>query len=226
VAVAPDLLEQHLAGEDLPRLAGQRHQQVELERGERDRLAVALDRVAGHVDGQVADLEQLRRRFLAAPKAGPDARDELLGLERLDHVVVRAGLQAHDDVDGVGLGGEHDDRDAGLGADRAADVDAVGAGQHQVEQHEVRLVLAEHGERLVAVGAQGRLVALAAQDDAEHLGQGGVVVDDQHAALHAVTHPRSPSCARRRALHPSCAHRDMEPPGSSVTVTARGRRSA
>src|SRR5438874_4615099 len=33
VPVAPDLLEQHLAGEHLPRLAGQRDEQVELQRG-------------------------------------------------------------------------------------------------------------------------------------------------------------------------------------------------
>src|SRR5438477_4690473 len=50
VPVAPDLLQQHLAGEDLPRLAGERDQQVELERGQRDLLAVALDLVRLHVD--------------------------------------------------------------------------------------------------------------------------------------------------------------------------------
>src|ERR671914_924400 len=40
VPVAPDLLEQHLAGEDLPRLARQAQQQVELEGREVDRLVV------------------------------------------------------------------------------------------------------------------------------------------------------------------------------------------
>src|SRR3712207_3085524 len=34
----------------------------------------------------------------------------------------------------------------------------------------------------VAVRHEGRFVALAAQDDAEHLGEGGVVVDDQDSA--------------------------------------------
>ena len=41
VPVAPHLLEQHLAGEHLARLAGQRDEQVELERGQRDRRALA-----------------------------------------------------------------------------------------------------------------------------------------------------------------------------------------
>src|SRR5690606_18964232 len=53
VAVAPHLLEQHLAGEDLARLAGQRHEEVELQRGQRDGLAGPGHLVAGHVDGQV-----------------------------------------------------------------------------------------------------------------------------------------------------------------------------
>ena len=39
VAVAPHLLEQHLAGEDLPRLARERDEEVELERGQAERLA-------------------------------------------------------------------------------------------------------------------------------------------------------------------------------------------
>ena len=63
--------------------------------------------------------------------------DELLGLERLDDVVVGTGLQPDDDVDGVALGREHDDRDAGLRPDPAAHLDAVDPGQHDVEQHEI-----------------------------------------------------------------------------------------
>src|SRR6476646_5848914 len=41
VPVAPDLFEKHLTGEHLAGLAGQRDEQVELERGERDRRAFA-----------------------------------------------------------------------------------------------------------------------------------------------------------------------------------------
>src|SRR5882757_6854788 len=37
VPITPDLLQQHLAGEHLPRLAGKRHQQVELQRRQSDR---------------------------------------------------------------------------------------------------------------------------------------------------------------------------------------------
>src|ERR1700722_13345481 len=70
--VAPDLLEQPLPGEDLPGFAGQRHEQVKLQRGEVEGLAVALHRVAGHVDDSCAGLEHPGGRCVA-PSA-PDYR--------------------------------------------------------------------------------------------------------------------------------------------------------
>src|SRR4051812_40278944 len=66
VPVAPHLLEQQLAGEHLPRLAGQRDEQVELERGERDRHPVPGDLVGRDVDLHVADGEVLGLAVLAA----------------------------------------------------------------------------------------------------------------------------------------------------------------
>src|SRR5690625_4676535 len=90
VAVAPHLFEEDLAGEDLPRLAGERHEQVELERGQRDRLTAAGDLVAGHVDRHVRDLQDLRGHRLEQTQTSAHAGDERLRLEGLRHVVVRA----------------------------------------------------------------------------------------------------------------------------------------
>ena len=112
------------------------------------------------------------------------ASHEFLRLERLDHVVVGAGLEADDDVDGVGLGGEHDDGDVGLGPDLTADRDPVLSREHHIQQDDVGPRRAERGECVVAVGAEDRFQPFAAENDAEHLGQGGVVVDDQHSRLH------------------------------------------
>ena len=91
-----------------------------------------------------------------------------------------------DHVERVGLGGEHDDGYAGLRPDLAAHGDAVTPGEHQVEQDEVRPGVAEHAHRPGAVAAEDRVEALSAQHDAEHLGQGCVVIDDQHASPHSV----------------------------------------
>src|SRR5437763_5325015 len=120
VPVTPDLLEQDLPGKDLPRLAGQRDQQVELERGQVERLPVALDRMAGHVDDDVPDLEHLRRGLVGTAQPGADPGDQFLGLERLDDVVIDAGLEAEDHVHGVRLRRQHHDRHARLGADLTA----------------------------------------------------------------------------------------------------------
>ena len=46
--------------------------------------------------------------------------------------------------------------------------------------------LPESGQGALAVGDEGGQEALAAQDDAEHLGQRWVVIDDQYPGSHAV----------------------------------------
>ena len=151
--------------------------------------------MAGDVDDEVADLEALRLGLVAATQPGADAGDQLLRLERLDDVVVGAGLEADHDVDRVGAGGEHDDRHAGLGPDPAAHLHAVEAREHDVEQDEVGTVLAEGAERPRAVGDVRDLESLVAQDDAEHLRQRQVVVDDEHATLH-LRQPSSTNVSR------------------------------
>src|SRR3546814_1458906 len=114
---------------DLPRLAGQAGQEVELEGGQVDRLVGPEHGVPGDVDGQVTDGEPFRAGSLGPTDPGPDPGDQLLGLERLDDIVVRAGLEPDDHIDGVTLGGEHNDGDAGLGPDLLAVVAAVLAGE-------------------------------------------------------------------------------------------------
>ena len=88
-----------------------------------------------------------------AAQGGPDAGDELGDLERLLDVVVGAGLEADDDIDRVGARGQHHDRDRRGPADRPADLEAVEARQHDVEEHEVERL---RGEPLEAGGAVAR----------------------------------------------------------------------
>ena len=55
VPVTPDLFEEHLSSKHLSRFARQRHQQVELQRGERDLLILVSHLVGGHINVDVGD---------------------------------------------------------------------------------------------------------------------------------------------------------------------------
>ena len=95
------------------------------------------------VDAQVADAAARRdtaRCVLGAAQHGPHARHQLARAERLGQIVVGAQLQADQPVGLLHAGGEHDDRQAVGGrvlAQGAGDVEAVQAGQHQVEHQQV-----------------------------------------------------------------------------------------
>ena len=77
VVVAPDLLEQLVAGEDLARVADQEREQVERLRLDRQRLAVAQQAMPGEVDLDPIEVDDGRRRLdgdalLRAPEQRPD----------------------------------------------------------------------------------------------------------------------------------------------------------
>jgi hypothetical protein len=87
------------------------------------------------------------------------------------------------DRTGIVVAGHHDDRHVDAGthrAQRAADVEAVRAGQLDVQQDQVGPGLLEGGERLVRrardLGGVSRLHQRFARQD----GENRIVVDDQH----------------------------------------------
>ena len=135
---------QHAVG-----VADQHLEQVEFHAGQRHLLAVRLDerraprsnstrpmrtRSPSRQPGSGLVRRWRRRR---PPQHGADARQQLAELERLDHIVVGADLQAHDPVDRVAHGRHHDHRHAEMLAHTAQDGDAVLAGHAQVEQDQI-----------------------------------------------------------------------------------------
>ena len=148
------------------------------------------------VDAQAADVDRLLVVVLGlghpgAPQRGLHARAELAHRERLGDVVVGPELEPEHLVDLLRLGGEHDDRDGrALRAQALADLEPVHARQHQVEHHEVELLLVEARERLAAVGGLHDLVAVALQREGEQRLDRLLVVDQQDA-WGAIGHDRS-----------------------------------
>ena len=127
--VAPDALEQLVAGQHEPAMVEQLPEEVELLRRELDLLLADVHLPPAGVDREVAvaDDGALRQAALRR-RAAQDrlhAGDELARVERLRHVVVGADLEADDLVDVLVARREHEDGHVGGRADAPADLDAV-----------------------------------------------------------------------------------------------------
>src|SRR5919106_1767045 len=142
--------------------------------------------------------EEIAREHLTRP-AG-----ELGHLEGLRHVVVRAQLEADDDVDRVALRREDHDRHPAVLADLAAYLVAVERRQHEVEDDEVERLLAEVEQGRAAVAGGRHAEAGVAQAQLGDLPDGGVVLDEEHAFVHRypTSWGRTPWMRARRKPRP------------------------
>ena len=117
------------------------------------------------------------RPALDPPEQRVDPGHELTGAERLGEVVVGAHGQADDEVGLRIPGGQHQDGDGPVALDLPAHLEAVEAGEHEVEDDEI----GTKGSALVdarwAIGGDGHREALAAQP-------GGDGVGDRRFVLH------------------------------------------
>src|SRR5215218_1237128 len=94
--VAPDLVEQLLARDHQPLVAHQVLEQLELALRELDRALAAMHLVRVRVEGQVPDAQRGHAARRPPPQQRAQPREQLLPLERLDEVVVRADVEALD----------------------------------------------------------------------------------------------------------------------------------
>ena len=108
--IAPDPPHELLAGEHASRVAGHEPQQVELTRGQAERLVVPDHVSARRVDDEPVEGQLLVGHDveLGAPQHGANAGSELTGRERLRNVVVGAELEPDDPVGLLAAGGQHD----------------------------------------------------------------------------------------------------------------------
>ena len=117
-----------------------------------------------------------------APQERTDARRELGQLERLDHVVVGAGVEPGDAIgDGVARGDDQHRTRVAAPAHAAQHVETFLARQPEVEQHEVVHVLGERelGRAAVAHPVDGE--AVLAQSAADRLADHRVVFGEEQA---------------------------------------------
>ena len=144
-------------------------------------FALDLELVAVHIQAEVVELHHPFGGFFGRgrPAGAPaqhrlDAGHHFLAVKRLDDVVVAQHL-----VEGLALGGQHDDGGVPLLADAAADLPAVQPGHHHIQQDHVRLDLPILGQGVLPVRSQGDLVPLLGQVEPQQLADILVVVHDE-----------------------------------------------
>ena len=114
-----------------------------------------------------------------------DAGDELLGVERLGHVVVHARLERLDLLQVFGARREREHRRVGLLADLAQEIEAVRVGKSEIQDDERGLLLVELHPRLRR-GARVRDDELGITEiERDELGHRGIVLDHNDARGHA-----------------------------------------
>src|SRR5437667_4457964 len=88
---------------------------------------------------------------MGASKHRPDAREQLLDVERLRHVVVGAELQTLNLVALLALGGQQDDREPRGSTPRLTELESGAPRQADIENHEIRGELFRGTHRVQAV---------------------------------------------------------------------------
>src|SRR4051794_8304038 len=181
--VAPDALEELVAGEHEAAMVEQLPEEVELLRRELHLVVADAHLAPPGVDVQVAVLDDgalplapIGRR---AAQDRPDARHELARVERLREVVVRADLEADDLVDVLVACGQHEDRHVGALANPLADLDAVDVREHQVEDDQRGRLRRHLRERLAAGRRRLDGVAGVLQVERDEGRDRALVLDDQ-----------------------------------------------
>ena len=151
----------------------QHPQQLELLVRQLHLAPVHGDQPRAQVHPHAVDLERLRH---PAAQQRADPGQQLGQPERLGHVVVGARVQADDEVDLVGAGGQHQHGQLGaVGAQAPADLQAVHAGQPEVEHEQVDSLGGGGVEHRRAVGDDVDLVSLTFEGAGERFGDGRIV---------------------------------------------------
>ncbi len=129
-----------------------------------------------------------RREGRVPAHQGAQAGEQHRWLDRLDHVVVGAGLQAEDVIEIVLLGGEYEDRQVRDPADLPAHLQTILSGEHEVENHHLRLEVEEGGERGITAMHLAHFETMLGKETGDQAGELLVVFDEQYLAEGRAVH--------------------------------------
>src|SRR5512133_823475 len=211
----PPHLMQELPLADQPAgVPNQELHQLPLGRGQPDLPPVPYDLLGGQVDAEVRGLHD-RDQLVgwgSPADGGAQAGQQLVEPERLGDVVIGARIEGGDLVGFALADAQHDDRDPGPTPQALDHLEAVDAGEAQVEDDHVGLLVGGCFEGFLAGGGEVDLITAGAQVDGQGAADLGLVVDYQHATHGAASWLGWPSAMGRliRMVRP--------PPGVSPGV--------
>src|SRR5215469_10278054 len=188
LVVAPDVLEQDLARKRRAAILYEVAQEAKLAGGKRHGRTVAKDGRTTKIyldRPELLESRRFRRRAGTTAEQSFDARQQLQHFEGLGEVIISADLQSQHLVHQLAARRQHDDGHSQGGfADVTADVKAVLAGQHHVENDEVIRSAERSLKTFSTVRGAIRHIALAPQAVGEGHAQVFFVLDDQNTFVH------------------------------------------
>jgi hypothetical protein len=181
VGLVPDRREEVSPGHDLPGMAGEVLEEVELLAREVDAFAVQRGHPAGAVDDEATDGNRgCLGTALDPAEDGSEPRREVFGGEGLHHVVVGTRVEHGDDVRLVVARRGDDDRQVVPGPDHPEQVGPVDVGEPQVEDQRVRWVRQEILEAGESRGGGPDRESVVAEAGRDELADPLVVFDQEH----------------------------------------------
>ena len=175
--------EQIPPGDHLARVAGQVVQQVELALAEVKFHAVESGLMGARVQPKAADLKWLGGVLGAVPfrtpQDRPDPGIDLVRPERLDHVIICAGIQRPDDFGLVVTRGDYQHSHRADGTDHAQRLLPAEVGQPKIEEHGIGRRLENLLQRGRCRGCAGDRMAAFRQGTNQRVPDGGIVLYQQ-----------------------------------------------
>jgi hypothetical protein len=116
---------------------------------------------------------------VGTPQESPDARQELVGAERLGQVVIGTHLEAHYSIDLAASCSQHDDGYIARRPDAPAQGQAVLLWQHDVEYEQIDATHFKRPIELAALPRDAHAVAILSEEIRHQGSDIGIVLDEE-----------------------------------------------
>jgi hypothetical protein len=103
-----------------------------------------------------------------AAQHGANPREQFVGIEGLDQIVVGPFVQPFDAIAAMAPRRQHDDRHVAMAADLMQQSESVDLGQHDIEDHKIVSLLQSARQPVAAVVRRGHLVAVLREELLHH----------------------------------------------------------